>query len=468
MVLVDDGTHQGADVERLLAIWVGRVGEDVADRREVDALDSVRRGPDVTIGRIVRGGAARPAFARSPVRQVVVVHEDAVSLGEGGRPVLGFPVRSHDPRVATDAEVVLGRHPAGVVDRLLAGQHHRAVGGHHEDALGVHQHRRLGVPVRLGADVDARDHDVDLATALGVLHEPSQHLGDPVEVLAARVHGDLGAGRQGVPLERDLEPFGEVDGREQPPALGFADRSHRLGGVAEHGDPLEPFGVALGGGADHADDDTGSVLAGPAVHGDELAALVEVVLEEGPVLPSQHRQQLVGVDEPAPPGLDQLAGVVVERLHRRRGRIGEPHRQASTGFVPQPHHRLHGLVGVGYGEPAADDDLLEAQALRQRSEPACDGGELVERQVDDGPDVEQHAVPLEAVRTGELGAGPSDGVEAADEDVLDLREGDDPAVVVAHRRHVADLGHRDESSVRRLIAGDAVEEVELARSPAAG
>ena len=68
------------------------------------------------------------------------------------------------------------------------------------------------------------------------------------------------------------------------------------------------------------------------------------------------------------------------------------------------------------------------------------------------------------MRAGKLGAGPSDGVEAADEDVLDLRQGDDAAVVVSHRCHVADLGHCDEPSVRRLVAGDAVEEVELARS----
>ena len=182
-----------------------------------------------------------------------------------------------------------------------------------------------------------------------------------------------------------------------------------------------------------------------------------------PPSPAQQRHQLVGVDEAAPPGLDQLAGVVVERLHRRGRRFGEPHRQAATGLVPQAHHRLDRLVGPGHGEPAADDDLLEAQALGERGQPAGDRGELVEGQVDDGPDVEQDAVPLEAVRAGELGPGPADGVEAADEDVLDLREGDDAAVVVAHRRHVADLGDGDEPLVRRRVAGDAVEEVDLAR-----
>ncbi len=36
------------------------------------------------------------------------------------------------------------------------------------------------------------------------------------------------------------------------------------------------------------------------------------------------------------------------------------------------------------------------------------------------------------------------------------------AVVVAHRREVAHLGHGDESLVGRVLAADAVEEVDLA------
>ena len=69
-------------------------------------------------------------------------------------------------------------------------------------------------------------------------------------------------------------------------------------------------------------------------------------------------------------------------------------------------------------------------------------------QVDDRPDVEHDPVPLQAVRAGELGARSADGVEAADEDVLDLRQGDDAAVVVAHRRQVADLGDGDRAARR--------------------
>ena len=102
------------------------------------------------------------------------------------------------------------------------------------------------------------------------------------------------------------------------------------------------------------------------------------MLDEGAALPAEQRQQLVGVHEAAPAGLDQLAGVVVERLHRRGRRLGEPHRDPLAGLVPEAHHGLDRLVGPRHGELAADDDLLEAQALGQRRQPAGDGGEVVE------------------------------------------------------------------------------------------
>ena len=175
-----------------------------------------------------------------------MVEQHVAGRGQARRPVLRLAVGSHHPGVAADAEVVLGRHAAGVVDRLLAGQHHRAVRRHHEDAPRVHQHRRLGVPVRLGADVDAGDDDVDLAACLGVLHEPPQHPGHPVEVLAAGVHGDLGPGGQREPLDRHVHARRQVDGRQHAAALGLGDRAHRPGRVAEHGDPRDALRVALG------------------------------------------------------------------------------------------------------------------------------------------------------------------------------------------------------------------------------
>ena len=188
-------------------------------------------------------GRAEPLAGRD-VGVLVVPKQEVARGGEVGRPVLRLAVGTHDPVVAADAEVVLGRHPARVVQRVLAGEHHRAVRRHHQDALGVHEHRGLGVPVRLGADVDAGDDDVDLAPGLGERDDPAQRAGDPVHVLGAAVHGDPGAGGQREPLDRAAALLGQVEGGHHPGALRLGDGAQLLGRVAEQRDPGHALGVA--------------------------------------------------------------------------------------------------------------------------------------------------------------------------------------------------------------------------------
>ena len=127
----------------------------------------MRVGTHVAFGRVCGGCATWESFSRCGIR-VVVVREQDVTCGPQVRcPVLRLAVGAHDAVVAADAEVVFGRDAAGVVQGLLSGEHHGTVGGHHQDALGVGEHRGFGVPVRLCADVDACDDDVDLTAGLG-------------------------------------------------------------------------------------------------------------------------------------------------------------------------------------------------------------------------------------------------------------------------------------------------------------
>ena len=64
VVLVDDGGHHGADVEGQLAVRVGDLGEDVADRGERTAVEVVRE-ECARHGRPGRSSAARRG-KRSP------------------------------------------------------------------------------------------------------------------------------------------------------------------------------------------------------------------------------------------------------------------------------------------------------------------------------------------------------------------------------------------------------------------
>jgi hypothetical protein len=105
----------------------------------------------------------------------------------------------------------------------------------------VHQHRRLGVPVRLGADVDPGDDDVDLAAGLGELDDAAQHARDPVHVLGAAVHRDARARRHREPLD-GRRSFGEVERGDDAAALGLGDRSQPLGRVARIATRVMPSG----------------------------------------------------------------------------------------------------------------------------------------------------------------------------------------------------------------------------------
>ncbi len=58
----------------------------------------------------------------------------------------------------------------------------------------MNEHGSLGVPIGLGADIDTVDNHVDLATCLGELDDAPQRSGDPVHILCAAVHRDLGSG----------------------------------------------------------------------------------------------------------------------------------------------------------------------------------------------------------------------------------------------------------------------------------
>ena len=284
MVGIDNGGDHRPDVEGLLAVAVRRVGEDLANSREVAALGRMWMSPNIAVDRIAGRQAPRPTLTGRSIRQPIVLEQNVDRPGDRRGEVLRLTIRSHDPGVATDAEVVLGGDAPGVVDRLLAGEHHCTLGSHHEDAAGVHQHRRLGVPVRLGTDVDPGDDDVHFTVMLGVLDEATQHAGHPVEVLATGVHGDLGTCRQGEPFDRHVHRGREVDRRDDPSALRFGDRTHRLGRVAEHGDAGDPVGMAVGRRRHDADHDARAVVSGLAIDRRQPPGVIEFVLDERPLL----------------------------------------------------------------------------------------------------------------------------------------------------------------------------------------
>ena len=226
--------------------------------------------------------------------------------------------------------------------------------------------------------------------------------------------------------------------------------------IAEHGDAGDALGVALGRRAARRRrrrrPGCGPAAGRPARARRSSSRSCSTNV---PPSPAQQRHQLVRVDEPAPAGLDELAGVVVERLHRRVGRLGEAHVEPAARLVAEAHHGLDRLAAAGHGEAPADHDLLEAEALGERRQ--APGDRRRPRRAGGRRPARRRASP----GSTRGGAAPGRSAQA----VADARRGSRRArarpragratrpSLVADRRQVADLGDGDEPLVGRVRRG---------------
>ena len=316
--------------------------------------------------------------------------------------------------------------------------------------------------------VDARDHDVDLAAALGERDDPAKRASHPVHVLGAGVHRDPGAGRQREPLQRDAHLLGEVERGADPGALGLGDRTERLGRVAEQDDAGDALGVPLGRRGRDAGDDAGLVEPARALDRDQPAAVVEVVLDEAAALAGEPVDELVRVHRPAAPGAGHLLRVVVQRLEALGGRaadVGDDTLARTVGEargdrVDRAVRSEHVTLGR---------DLLDPAAGRQRRDRALERGELLERRVDHRPHVQPDVVHVDP------GAGrphrrprPADRLQAVADRALHVRQRGDGAVGVADDRELAHLRRGDEPLVAGVARRDAVVQQDVVRCVEAG
>ena len=107
--------------------------------------------------------------------------------------------------------------------------------------------------------------------------------------------------------------------------------------------------------------------------------------------------------------------------------------------------------------------------------PAVAGGEppeerpdLLRRQLDRGPDVQQDAVPLQPAARLAVGLEAADALERRPEHALELGQRGDAPVGVAQRREVAHLREREQPLVLRVGARHAAEQVDVLGRRAAG
>ncbi len=381
---------------------------------------------------------------------------------------LRLAVWPHDVLVAADALVVLGGDRPRVVERGLAGEHHRALRRHHQDAARVHQHRGLGVPIGLAADGDPDHQDVDLIPRLRELDQAPQHLRDPVHVLGAALHGDLRPRRQGEPLDRHPHFLRKIQRGEDAGAFRLRERAHFLARVAENDHPRHPFGVLVGVVGDDADDHVGGVAAVRPVHRDQARALVEVVLDEHPGRQvglrltgrREHPDQLVRIGQPPLAHPHDFLRVLGDRPNDLGGRLVELKRHAVAGRERHAHDRVAKLPGL-VRDAGAEDNLLQAQPLGLGAEPPRDRLELFALQVERRPDVQQDAVPLEAIAGRPAQLHAANGRQRFHQHPVEMGDLHQPAPPIPDRGDVPHLGDREQPLVLRVVACDPVEEIDI-------
>ena len=83
------------------------------------------------------------------------------------------------------------------------------------------------------------------------------------------------------------------------------------------------------------------------------------------------------------------------------------------------------------------------------------------REVERRPHVQQHTVPLVATFRRKRSLDPAHALEGVEQHPLELRQGDDPSLVVAHGCQVADLAQREQALVLGVRVGDGAGEVDV-------
>ena len=223
------------------------------------------------------------------------------------------------------------------------------------------------------------------------------------------------------------------------------------------------------GRGDVADDDAGGVLArGPVDRHERVVLTVdEVEFHERSGLVSrfsrEQRHQVVRVHRaPASAGQD-VACVVVERLHRGRRRLGDRQVEPASGLEAEADDCVVGPSGRRVDDAPLHHDLFDTESRGHRHEAFGDRVHLVERDVHGRPHEEHHPVPLEPLPSGIGRLRLTDPVDAARQYALELRQRHQRTVRVAQRGEVPDLGHRDQALVGRLVDRHTVEDVRVLR-----
>ncbi len=174
----------------------------------------------------------------------------------------------------------------------------------------------------------------------------------------------------------------------------------------------------------------------------------------------QHPEQLVGVDEAPLTKAHHVLLVWSQRPDRAIGRAPDPDSALAPRRIGQ-FDDAPSVAATRQPDLGEQLDLLQPESFDLGNEPAHDAAQVLGRQIEARPDVQQDPVRLEASVGCPLRLHPPDGPADLVDDPLDLGQAHQPPLVVSHRGEVADLGDGEQPLVVAVVAGRAVEQVDV-------
>ena len=311
---------------------------------------------------------------------------------------------------------------------------------------------------------------------LGELDDPAQHRRDPVHVLGAAVHGDL------APAESANHSSGTPSSSARSSAAMI--RRHSGSASAPSARVGSPSSVTRsmpsGWRSVKLRSRPTTIPAGLVAGGRSTGTsrpCVQVVLDERSGRLVRRRGRCgrrasslmisAGCSSAPAPRCDHPLRPLVQRPQRLARRRADLDDHAASRRREQAQHAV-ALRAVGLDAAGLEGAPSRRPARRSREQGDTERTDLRRRQVDRGPDVQNDPVPLQPAARLTVGLEAADRLERLHQHPLELGQRGDVPVGVVQRRQVAHLGQREQPLVLRVLARDAVEQIDVLGRRAAG
>ena len=174
-----------------------------------------------------------------------------------------------------------------------------------------------------------------------------------------------------------------------------------------------------------------------------------------------HLDDLGRVQGAATAGRDDPLTALVVGHQRSRGRVFDLDHHARAGWEEADHPLA--LDAVRLPHPTANQQHLDPQPASGRAESAHHRPDLGRAQLDHGPHVEQHPVPLRSPARLAVSLEPPDSLERVNQHPLQLGQRGQASTGIPDGGQVAHLGEREEALLLRVLARRAAKQVDVLR-----